>query len=147
MEPKFQVQLKIRKPVAEVFDAVVNPDKLSGYFLQTSSGPLTEGATVKWKFAEVDQPFDVQVGKVVANERIEFDWPSAMTDGRSTHVVMVFAPMDAENTMVQISESGWPATEAGFQGSHGNAGGWMHMLACLKAYIEYGVNLRAGGAF
>ena len=36
MEPKFQVQLKIRKPAAEVFDAVVRPEKLSGYFVQKS---------------------------------------------------------------------------------------------------------------
>ena len=28
-----------------------------------------------------------------------------------------------------------------------DAGGWMHMLACLKGYLEYGINLRAGGAF
>lgn len=51
MEPKFQVQLKIRKPVAEVFNAVVRPEKLISYFIQTASGPLAEGATVKWKFA------------------------------------------------------------------------------------------------
>ena len=30
MDAKFEVQLKIRKPVAEVFDAVVNPAKQSG---------------------------------------------------------------------------------------------------------------------
>lgn len=147
MEPKFQIQLKIRKPAAEVFDAVVNPEKLTGYFLQTTSGPLVEGVTVKWKFAEVEQPFDVVVTKVVANERIEFDWPSGKAEAPTTHVEMVFKPMDAANTMVQVSESGWPATETGFQGSHGNAAGWMHMLACLKAYIEYGINLRAGGVF
>jgi uncharacterized protein YndB with AHSA1/START domain len=146
MEPKFQVQLKIRKPVAEVFDAVVNPAKLTGYFLQTASGPLVEGATVTWKFPEVEQPFDIVVGKVVRNERIAFTWPSGK-DAPNTLVEMVFKPLDDGATMVQISESGWPATEAGFKSSHGNAGGWMHMLACLKAYIEYGINLRAGGAF
>jgi uncharacterized protein YndB with AHSA1/START domain len=145
MEPKFQVQLKIRKPAAEVFDAVVNPDKLTGYFVQTSSGPLVEGATVEWKFPEVEQRFDVRVSKVVPGERIEFDWPA--TGDSRTYVVMAFLPIDEANTMVQVSERGWPATEAGLKGSHGNAGGWMHMLSCLKAYIEYGINLRAGGAF
>lgn len=145
MEPKFQVQLKIRKPVAQVFDAVVNPDKLSGYFLQTSSGPLAQGATVRWKFAEVDEAFDVVVGQVVKDERIVFDWPSE--GGGSTRVEMVFKPMDADNTMVQISEGGWPDTPEGSKASHGNAGGWMHMMCSLKGYLEYGINLRAGGAF
>ena len=145
MEPKFQVQLKIRKPVAEVFDAVVRPEKLSGYFLQSSSGPLVPGATVKWKFAEVPEAFDVQVFEVVENARIVFEWPA--DGGYSTRVWMAFKPLDAQNTMVQIGEGGWPATPDGDRASHDNAGGWMHMLACLKAYLEYGINLREGGAF
>jgi uncharacterized protein YndB with AHSA1/START domain len=146
MEPKFQVQLKIRKPVAEVFDAVVRPEKLSGYFVQTASAPLAEGATVKWKFAEVPQAFDVVVRRVVKNERIEFEWPAA-SGGYSTRVEMVFKPLDEQNTMVQISESGWRDDPAGITASYGNAGGWMHMMCCLKGSLEYGINLRAGGAF
>ena len=147
MHAKFEVQLKIRKPVAEVFDAVVNPAKLTGYFLQTSSGPLAKGATVTWKFAEVDQTYDVVVGQVVKDERIAFDWPSDAPGGGTTHVEMVFKVLDADNTMVQIREGGWPETAAGSKASHGNAGGWMHMMCCLKAFLEYDVDLRAGGAF
>jgi hypothetical protein len=48
--------------------------------------------------------------------------------------------------MVQIAEEGWRADEEGVKASYGNAGGWMHMACCLKAYLEYGINLRAGGA-
>lgn len=146
MDPKFQVQLKIRKPVAEVFDAVVKADRLSGYFVQTASGPLAEGATVKWKFAEVDQAFDVIVREVAKDQRIAFEWPAA-SGGYLTRVEMTFKPLDDGSTMVQVAESGWRDDEAGVKASYGNAGGWMHMLACLKAYLEYGVNLRAGGAF
>ena len=147
MDAKFEVQLKIRKPVAEVFEAVVNPAKLTGYFLQTSSGPLAEGSTVTWKFAEVDQTYDVVVGQVVKDKTIVFDWPSDVPGGGSTHVQMIFKTLDADNTMVQIREGGWPDTAAGSKASHGNAGGWMHMMCCLKANIEYGIDLRAGGAF
>jgi uncharacterized protein YndB with AHSA1/START domain len=59
---------------------------------------------------------------------------------------MVFKPLDAKNTMVQISESGWREDDKGLVSSYGNCGGWMHMIACLKAYLEYGINLRSGGA-
>jgi len=144
MKPKFQVQLKIRKGVAEVFDAVVRPEKLAGYFIQTASGPLVEGATVKWKFAEVPQAFDVVVREVAQNERIVFEWPAA--GGYDTLVEMKFSALDDEDTMVQISESGWRDDEEGVKSSYGNAGGWMHMMCCLKAYLEYGINLRAGRA-
>ncbi len=113
MEPKFQVQLKIRKPAAEVFDAVARPEV---------------------------------VREVVDNERIAFGWP-ANKGAPNTRVEMTFKPLDDGSTMVQISEAGWRADEAGVKASYGNAGGWMHMMCCLKAYLEYGLNLRAGGAF
>jgi len=146
MEPKFQVQLKIRKSVAEVFDAVVDPDKLSGYFVQKSSGPMAPGATVMWKFPELDEEFPVTVREVVPNQRLTFEWEAAET-GYNTLVEMLFEPLDADNTMVRVRESGWRPTEKGVESSYGNAGGWMHMMACMKAYLEYGINLRAGGAF
>lgn len=145
MEPKFQVQLKIQRPVAEVFDGVVNPAKLSGYFVQKASGPLVEGATVKWKFPEFPDEFDVVVRQVIADDRVVLEWEAA-EGGYNTRVEMVFKALDAKNTMVQIRESGWRSDDKGIEASYGNAGGWMHMMCCLKAYLEYGINLRAGGA-
>ncbi len=146
-KPTYQVQLKILKPVAEVFDAVVRPEKLSGYFVQSASGPLAEGTTVKWGFAEIPgELFDVEVREVVANEHIAFDWPAA-PGGSPIRVDMAFKPLDGGGTMVQISESGWAGDATGLKRSHDNAGGWMHMMTCLKAYLEHGINLRAGGAF
>jgi len=49
--------------------------------------------------------------------------------------------------MVQVSESGWRDDPKSIRQSYSNAGGWMHMMLCLKGYLEYGINLRAGGAF
>lgn len=147
MDLKFQVQLKIQRPVAEVFDGVVNPATLSGYFVQKASGPLREGTTVQWTFAEVPGEHDVVVRQVVPNERIVFEWASASEAGARTTVEMQFVPLDARATMVRISESGWRETPAGLAASYDNCGGWMHMALCLKAYLEHGINLRAGGAF
>jgi uncharacterized protein YndB with AHSA1/START domain len=145
MSVKFQVQLKIRKPAAEVFDAVVDPGKLSAYFVQTASGPLVQGASVMWRFAEFPREIPVVIREVVKNERIVLEWPSATSAG-DTRAEIAFKPLDSNNTMVQITESGWRADDEGLAASHGNAGGWMHMMACLKAWLEYGINLRAGGA-
>jgi uncharacterized protein YndB with AHSA1/START domain len=145
MEPKFQVQLKIRKPASEVFAAVARPEKLSGYFVQDASGPLAEGATVKWRFAEVPGEHDVIVRQVVEDRRIVLE-TSARSGDYKTRVEMAFMPLDDQNTMVQISESGFSEDPAGIEESYGNAGGWMHMMCSLKAYLEYGINLRAGGA-
>ncbi len=144
MEPKFQVQLKIQKPVAEVFEGVVNPQKLSGYFTKTASGRMVEGSTVMWSFPEFEGEFPVKVRQVVQNERIVFEW-EASERGYDTRVEMVFKPLEGQATMVQISESGWRDTPKGIESSYGNASGWMHMACSLKAYLEYGINLRAGG--
>ena len=144
MDMKFQVSLKIRKPARQVFDAVVDPKQLSGYFVQTSTGLLAPGATVMWKFLEVPDPFPVTAREVVQDQRIVFEWPSRT--GGENRVEMIFAPIDAENTLVQISESGWPETQEGLAACAGNAGGWMHMMASMKGYLEYGINLREGGA-
>jgi uncharacterized protein YndB with AHSA1/START domain len=140
----FEVQLKIRKPAAEVFAAVVDPDRLSGYFVQSASAPLTTGATVMWKFAESSEAASVTVVEVVAPERIVIEWTAS--GGYATRATMTFTPIDDANTMVAIAESGWPGDEPALKSSHDHAGGWMHMMACLKAYLEYGINLRAGGA-
>jgi uncharacterized protein YndB with AHSA1/START domain len=146
MDPKFQVQLKIRKPVADVFDAVVNPKKLAGYFVAKSTGPLEPGKTVKWNFPEpqFSQPFEIFCREVTKNERVVFEWPAGEANAL-TRVEMAFSPLDGGNTMVQISESGWPDTAKGHERAYGNAAGWMHMMAAMKAYLEYGINLREGG--
>ncbi|ATB29469.1 SRPBCC domain-containing protein [Melittangium boletus] len=144
MELKFKVQVKIQKPVAEVFDGVYNPKKLTGYFTSEASGPLVEGTTVQWAFSEpAVPPFPVQVRQVVTNELIVLTWGGG-EDEADTRVEMRFTPVDAHSTLVSISESGWKETPKGLELSYGNCGGWMHMVCCLKAYLEYGINLRKG---
>lgn len=144
MEPKFQVSLKIRKPVAEVFEAVVDPTSLSNFFVSRASGRLAQGAAVQWEFAEAPGVVEVVVGEVVQNQKITLRWAG----GRSydTAVEMLFEPTESGDTIVRISEAGWRVEEEGIELACGNAGGWMHMMCCLKAYLEYGLRLRAGGA-
>jgi uncharacterized protein YndB with AHSA1/START domain len=146
MERSFQVQLKILKPVEEVFQAVVDPKKLSGYFTKTASGPLVEGATVMWSFAEMPGEFPVKLLQVEKDARIVLRWEAA-EGGYDTTAEMTFEPLDGGATMVRIRESGWRDTPKGVESSYGNCGGWMHMACCLKAYLEHGINLRAGGVF
>lgn len=144
MEPKFEVQLKIRRPVEDVFQAIVDPKELSGYFTKTASGPLAEGVTVMWSFPEFEGEFPVHVQEVAKNERIVLAWES-QEGGYDTKVEMRFKPLEGRATLVQIRESGWRDTPKGIEASYNNCGGWMHMVCALKAHLEYGINLREGG--
>ena len=55
---------------------------------------------------------------------------------------MEFEALDDNSTMLSISESGWKTNAEGLKGSHDNCGGWQHMAMCMKAYLEYGIDLR-----
>ena len=146
MELKFQVQTKIQKPVAEVFDAVYNPDKLSGYFTNGGAkGRLDEGTTVEWAFADTpgqEIRFPVTVKQTITDELIVLEWQSG-SNGGNTRVEMKFEA-DGDSTIVRISESGWSETPDDLKRSYGNCMGWSQMLSALKAYVEYGINLRKG---
>ena len=142
-EVRFTVHLSILKPVQEVFDAVVHPDKLSGYFTQTASAPLKSGTTVQWRFAEFPVDIPVIVDQVIPNELISLKWES-MEGGYNTSVQMRFEVLDENSTLVSITEEGWRPTPKGILSSYQNCSGWMNMLCCMKAYLEYGLNLRKG---
>ena len=156
MQLKFQVHAKIQKPIAEVFDAVYNPTKLSGYFTTGgASASLDEGTNVIWHFADYPGDVPVTVKKLVPNHQIILEWDAYEPPDKSenktppppgykTTVEMSFESLDPNNTLVKISESGWRETQQGLDGSYGNCFGWTQMLFALKAYLEYGINLRKG---
>ena len=145
MELKFKVHTKIQKPVAEVFDGVYNPSKLARYFTTAgASGPLDPGKTVIWKFADYPGDIPVRVKEVVPNRLIAFEWDAGEGVEGVTRVEIRFEPLEDGSTLVSISESGWPSTDQGLKASYGNCQGWTQMSCCLKAFLEYGINLRKG---
>ena len=157
MELKFKVTGRIAKPVAEVFEAVVNPAELSRYFTTGGAkGRLETGATVTWDFHDFPGAFPVEVVEVEPNRRIVLRWAAddgAASDGDaavttsagySTTVTMEFEPLEDGRTLVSISEEGWRETAPGLKASYGNCHGWSQMLCALKAYQEHGLNLREG---
>lgn len=145
MKPEFRVSARIAKPVHVVFDAVVSPDKLSGYFttIRGASAPLVAGTTVVW-WGEVP----VDVAEVTPDRRIVLHWDGpAAVEGKpsyKTRIEMNFEALDGDATMVTIAETGWHEDAAGVRGSYLNCEGWSQMLSCMKAYLEYGINLRDG---
>lgn len=150
MIPTFEVSGRIGRPVHEVFEAVVDPKQLSGYFTTGGAqGRLETGATVTWDFHDFPGAFPVQVVEVVPDRKIVLRWAAADGDAESggsydTTVTMRFEPLDDGRTRVSIAEQGWRENPAGLKAAFGNCEGWTGMLCALKVYIEHGINLRAG---
>ena len=145
-ERNYTVRTKINKPVAEVFKAVVSAETAVKYFVDATSSDLVEGVTVAWTWDEWGTN-DVLVKKVVENELIELgldseNWQKTNDESYEVVVSFEFEALDAQSTMVSISESGWRHDAEGYKGSHDNCGGWQDFLLCMKAYLEYDIDLR-----
>ncbi|KQV39135.1 MULTISPECIES: SRPBCC family protein [unclassified Rhizobium] len=149
MELTFNVSGRIAKPVAEVFEAVADPAKLSRYFTTGGArGRMEKGTTVTWSFHDFPGEFPVRIIDAVPNEKLAFQWganegPDAGAPYDTT-VTIGFEALEDGRTLVTITEEGWRETPGGLKASYGNCQGWMQMLCCLKAWLEHGINLREG---
>ena len=137
---EIEVSLQIQKPVSTVFDAIIDPAKMSNYFISESSGTMVEGETLTWKFSEFPIKFPVYVSKIEQDRYISYKWEH---DGEMLLVEMILEPVE-KGTVVTITEKSMANDEAGLKWLGGNSAGWANFLACLKAYLEYGINLRKG---
>jgi uncharacterized protein YndB with AHSA1/START domain len=138
---EIKVAIQILKPARIVFEAIVDPDKMSNYFISESSGRMVEGEELMWKFPEFEERFPIRIGKIVQDRYVSYHWD---TDGKELLVEMTLTPADGDATVVTITEKSMENDEAGIKWLMGNTGGWANFLACLKAYLEYGINLRKG---
>ena len=152
MQLKFTVSGRIAKPVAEVFEAVVNPTELSRYFTTGGAkGRLERGATVTWDFADFPGAFPVKVAEVEKDKRIVFHWGSVddapegeVAKPHDNKVTMTFEQLEDGRTLVSITEEGWRETPKGLKASYGNCEGWTGMLLALKMWLEHGLEIRGG---
>jgi len=133
--------LKISAPPHEVFEAIADPGQMKNYFISESSGRMEEGKTVTWKFPEMDIQFPVRVDKVEKDKFISYYWKD-FADNTETHVEITLTSKEDNSTFVRITEKSRNNDEAGIKWLQGNTEGWANFLACLKAWIEYGINLR-----
>ena len=138
---KTKTRIGILKPAGEVFEAIVDPAKMSNYFISKSTGRMEEGATVTWKFPEFPMEFPVRVGKIEKDKSVSFHWGEGDDE---TLVEIELKPFENDTTIVIVTESEKKADEAGIKWLRGNTEGWTAFLAFLKAYVEHGINLRIG---
>ena len=141
MKLKINVAIQIQKPAFEVFEAIVDPAHMSQYFISKSSGKMEEGKSLVWNFPEFDADASVRVGKIIANELITFYWEINQVE---VEVEMQLEQKPDGSTVVRITEKEMDNNDAGIHWLKGNTEGWSNFLACLKAYLEYGINLRKG---
>ena len=137
--PRTKTGMLVRKPVAEVFEAFVNPDITTKFWFTKSSGRLEAGKQVHWDWEMYGISIPVTAKAIEPNKRIVIEWPGY---GSPTTVEWTFAPQEDGTTFVSI-------TEAGFTGDGdelvkqvtGSTQAFSLVLAGLKALLEHNVRL------
>ena len=140
---EIKTALQILKPVNEVFDAIIDPDKMSNYFISKSDGRIEQGKVLNWEFPEFEGSWPVTILEVEPDKHISFSWDGA--SGYQTKAEISLESRENNTTLVRILEKSMENNEDGIKWLLSNTEGWSFFLACLKAYLEYGINLRQGG--
>ena len=133
-EPVARSQMLIRRPVAEVFEAFVDPAITSRFWFTRGSARLTEGEVVTWHWDMYGVAATVAVKSVEPNRRILIEWP--------TPVEWTFTPRGDDTTFVSITASGFGGSgDEKVARAIDSMGGFSFLLAGCKAFLEHGVEL------
>lgn len=130
--------IQIQRSAEDIYEAIVDPLHMSHYFLAEGNGRLDGGSTVWWKFPEFPESFEVTGKEMDPGRLISFVWDAG------TLVTITFQEVGPGDTVVKIVEGDKDQTEENILWALRNTEGWANFLACLKAYLEYGINLRKG---
>lgn len=137
--PVAETEMLIRKPVADVFEAFIDPDITTNFWFTKSSGRLEVGREVRWDWEMYGVSTSVLVKAIDPNKRILIEWDGY--SGRTT-VEWEFSARVEATTYVVIKEYGWTGTGDELVKYVGDSTqGFTWTLAGLKAFLEYGLKL------
>src|SRR5690606_7967636 len=130
--------LQIQKPIEEVFEAIVNPEKMTKYFISESSGRMETGKELTWEFGDFPGKFPVKIIDVQPDKSVSFIWDE------ETVVNIILEEQPDKSTAVKVTEGEKELNEKNLKWLTDNTFGWASFLDCMKAYLEYGIHLRKG---
>ncbi|MDX1651560.1 MAG: SRPBCC domain-containing protein [Brumimicrobium sp.] len=139
---EIKTALQIQKNPKTVYEAIIEPAHMVNYFISKSSGRMEAGKELVWNFPEFSLDVALKVVKTQPYKLISYFW---IVEGEKHLVEISLIPEENDSTLVHITENGRANDDAGIKWLVENTAGWANFLACLKAYLEYGINLRKGG--
>ena len=137
--PMTKTGMLIRKPVADVFEAFVNPDITTKFWFTKSSGRLQAGQQVHWDWEMYGISIPVTAKAIEPNKRIAIEWPGY---SGPTTVEWIFAAQEDDTTFVSITENGFTGDgDALVKQVTDSTQGFSLVLAGVKALLEHNVRL------
>lgn len=142
--PIAKVEMLIRRPVSEVFEAFVDPAITSRFWFTKGSGRLEPGALVQWDWEMYGVSVQVRVKEIVPDERILIEWWSS--GEAPTTVEWRFTARPDETTFVGITNSEFTGNgDEVVRQAIDSTGGFTLVLAGLKALLEHDIALNLVG--
>ncbi|WP_425916736.1 SRPBCC domain-containing protein [Acinetobacter sp. TSRC1-2] len=132
-----ETQMLIRKPVAEVFNAFIDPEITRKFWFTSSTGHLMENKNVDWYWEKYEVTTSVFVEQLINNQLIQIKWG----EPKST-VDFIFERISENETYIRIRNYEIPLEGSeliAFVIKHTND--FTTLLAGAKAYLEYGAQL------
>lgn len=141
---KFEVDhsIRIMKPAQKIFEAIVSPKHLNRYFTYRAEGQIEVGQSARWNWTDHQEYSPIEVVESSPPKKLIIRWDSHKL-GYKTTVQFDLEDQNEKGTIVRVREGTWKNDEDGLKNSYDNSGGWMHMLCCLKAYLDFGIDLRS----
>ena len=134
-----EAQMLIRKSATEVFNAFIDPSKTKNFWFTKGSGKLELNKEIVWTWEIYNFSAKVIAAKIIPNKRIKFDW---FAYEKPTRVTIDFKELNAASTFVSIVHNGFDKTgDELIETLKDSTGGFTLVLAGLKCYLEYGINL------
>jgi len=135
--PIAEAGMLIRRPVAEVFAAIVDPAITTKFWFTHSSGRLDEGKPVQWEWRMYGVSTTVVVGEIVTDKKIAMQWSDPPTT-----VVWTFTEMPGNATFLEVRNFGFAGSgDEQVSQAIGSTGGFSLVLAGAKAWLEQGLML------
>ena len=132
-----ETQMLIRKPVATVFEAFIDPAVTTNFWFTRSSGKLEVGKKVNWEWEMYNVSANVLVKEITPNQRISIEWGEP-----STTVDFEFTPINDDATYVVIKNYGFNLEGDNLtRAVMDSTGGFTTVLDGLKAFLEHNINL------
>jgi uncharacterized protein YndB with AHSA1/START domain len=137
--PVAETEMLIRRSVADVFEAFIDPDVTTNFWFTKSSGRLKVGHEIRWDWEMYGASTLVLVKAIEPNKCIVIEWDGY--SGRTT-VEWKFSAREDATTYVVITESGWTGDGDELVKYVGESTqGFTGTLAGLKAFLEHGIKL------
>jgi len=132
-----EAQMLIRKPVAEVFEAFMDPVLTKNFWFTKGSGRLEKGKAVTWEWEMYNISTKVVVREILTNKKITIEW-----DEPPTTVDFEFKTLSDGSTFVTVKNYGFDKTgDDLIEAIKDSTGGFTTVLDGLKAFLEHNINL------